>query len=461
MSLVHADSVIRPTKPPNVPSPKASHAPKAPLIQPITLSSSTTVTEKQQKTSSNATNNNNNRGLNGDANNNAEPELKLTGFVGFDSLPYQFVRRCQQNGFQFNLLCVGETGIGKTTLVESLFNMKMEFAPCDHELNTVELRTRVLDVAEGGVRVKLRVVETAGFGDQLDKEKSARVIIDYINSQFEGYLKEELKVKRNLTKFDDTRIHACLYLISPTGHGLKALDLLTLGELSKRVNVIPLIAKADTACKDELVRFKQKIISELKAHKIEIYQFPIEDETVRKENSALNALLPFAIVGSVDFVTKDDGRVVRARRYPWGMVEVENEEHCDFVRLREAILRTNQDSLREQTHNVLYERYRRERLRQMKMSDGDAGPKMMEAFAQRQKELLEEFQKSEEQHQKEFLLKVNKKEAELKHHEDMLNIRHNEIDSAYQHDLKMVEAQINSLLEEKAKLESKGKKRLK
>jgi len=31
---------------------------------------------------------------------------------------------------------------------------------------------------------------------------------------------------------------------------------------------------------------------------------------------------------------------------------------------------------------VLYERYRRERLRQMKMSDGDAGPKMMEAFAQ-------------------------------------------------------------------------------
>uniref|UniRef100_A0A914LLG7 Septin n=1 Tax=Meloidogyne incognita TaxID=6306 RepID=A0A914LLG7_MELIC len=389
--------------------------------------------------------------------------MKLGKFNGVEQgrkcLPLCHVKGGKK--FQFNLLCVGETGIGKTTLVESLFNMKMEFAPCDHELNTVELRTRVLDVAEGGVRVKLRVVETAGFGDQLDKEKSARVIVDYINSQFEGYLKEELKVKRNLTKFDDTRIHACLYLISPTGHGLKALDLLTLGELSKRVNVIPLIAKADTACKDELVRFKQKIISELKAHKIEIYQFPIEDETVRKENSALNALLPFAIVGSVDFVTKEDGRVVRARRYPWGMVEVENEEHCDFVRLREAILRTNQDSLREQTHNVLYERYRRERLRQMKMSDGDAGPKMMEAFAQRQKELLEEFQKSEEQHQKEFLLKVNKKEAELKHHEDMLNIRHNEIDSAYQHDLKMVEAQINSLLEEKAKLESKGKKRLK
>lgn len=110
---------------------------------------------------------------------------------------------------------------------------------------------------------------------------------------------------------------------------------MTLRELSKRVNVIPVIAKADTACKDELIRFKQKVciyyysfysktiqvISKLKSHQIEIYQFSIEDETVRKENSILNALLPFAIVGSIDFVTKEDGRTVRARRYPWGIVE--------------------------------------------------------------------------------------------------------------------------------------------
>lgn len=40
---------------------------------------------------------------------------------------------------------------------------------------------------------------------------------------------------------------------------LKALDLVTLRELSKRVNVIPVIAKADTTCKDELVRFKDKV----------------------------------------------------------------------------------------------------------------------------------------------------------------------------------------------------------
>ena len=31
--------------------------------------------------------------------------------------------------------------------------------------------SRITDVEEGGVRLKLSVIETAGFGDQLDKDK--------------------------------------------------------------------------------------------------------------------------------------------------------------------------------------------------------------------------------------------------------------------------------------------------
>ncbi len=40
---------------------------------------------------------------------------------------------------------------------------------------------------------------------------------------------------------------------------LKALDVVTMKELYKRVNVIPIIAKADTTSKDELKRFKTKV----------------------------------------------------------------------------------------------------------------------------------------------------------------------------------------------------------
>ena len=171
-------------------------------------------------------------------------------------------------------------------------------------------------------------------------------------------------------------------------------------ELSKRVNVIPVIAKSDTTSKDELTRFKAKILSELRNHGIDIYQFPTDDEAVAEQNKRLNAFLPFAVVGSIDFVTKEDGSVVRARKYPWGIVEggfstlganlksdlVENKDHCDFIYLREAILRTNVDALRERTQNFLYESYRRDRLRELKMRDSDAGPNMEKACELRQKE---------------------------------------------------------------------------
>ncbi|VDM26758.1 unnamed protein product [Toxocara canis] len=97
--------------------------------------------------------------------------LQLNGHVGFDSLPHQLVRKCTEQGFQFNLMCVGETGMGKTTLIESLFNMKLDFPPCNNELKTVNLLSKTYDVVEGGIRLKLTIVETAGFGDQLDKDK--------------------------------------------------------------------------------------------------------------------------------------------------------------------------------------------------------------------------------------------------------------------------------------------------
>uniref|UniRef100_A0A1I7VW61 Septin-type G domain-containing protein n=1 Tax=Loa loa TaxID=7209 RepID=A0A1I7VW61_LOALO len=386
--------------------------------------------------------------------------LKLNGHVGFDSLPHQLVRKCTERGFQFNLMCVGETGMGKTTLIESLFNMKLEFRPCNNELKTVELLSRTYDVVEGGIRLKLTIVETAGFGDQLDKDRSAQVIVDFINEQFEKYLKEELKIKRCLDYYDDTRIHACLYFISPTGHGLKALDVVTLQRLAERVNVIPVIAKADTTCKDELIRFKSKILSELRSHNISIYQFPTDDETVRAINTELNQLVPYAVVGSTDFVKKENGKMVRARRYPWGMVEVENEEHCDFVKLREAVLRTNVDALRERTHRVLYEAYRRERLRAMKVGDGDTGPKMMEAFAQKQREFIDEMTNRDKILRDEFVARVNKKEEEMKRREELLNLRTKEISDNFEEELRRIESQMHTLLDEKAKYELKtaGKK---
>ena len=145
--------------------------------------------------------------------------LKLGGHVGFDSLPDQLVNKSVQSGFSFNILCIGETGIGKSTLCDSLFNTNFDSEPETHKEPGVRLKAHTYELQESNVNLKLTLVDTVGYGDQINKEDSFKSIVNYIDSQFEAWLQEELKIKRNLSAYDDTRVHVCLYFITPNGHG--------------------------------------------------------------------------------------------------------------------------------------------------------------------------------------------------------------------------------------------------
>ncbi len=48
-------------------------------------------------------------------------------------------------------------------------------------------------------------MDTVGYGDQINKEDSFKAIVDYLDTQFENFLQEELKIKRNLPAYHDTR----------------------------------------------------------------------------------------------------------------------------------------------------------------------------------------------------------------------------------------------------------------
>nr|XP_028583845.1 septin-10 isoform X5 [Podarcis muralis]XP_028583846.1 septin-10 isoform X5 [Podarcis muralis]XP_028583847.1 septin-10 isoform X5 [Podarcis muralis]XP_028583849.1 septin-10 isoform X5 [Podarcis muralis] len=380
--------------------------------------------------------------------------LSLSGHVGFDSLPDQLVNKYIQQGFCFNILCIGETGIGKSTLIHSLFNNSFDYRVSTHFQPNVRLKAETYELRESNVRLKLTIIETVGFGDQINKEDSYQPIVDYVDAQFEAYLQEELKINRSLYNYRDTRIHVCLYFISPTGHSLKTLDLVTMKNLSRKVNIIPLIAKADTISKTELQQFKVNIMSELVSSRLQIYQFPTDDESIANINANMNAHLPFAVVGSLEEVKVGD-KTVKARQYPWGVVEVENENHCDFVKLREMMICTNMEDLIEQTCSVHYELYRQYKLEEMGFRDTDQiripdskktthRESLQETYEAKRIEFLNGLQQKEEEMRQRFVRRVKEKEVQLKEAERELQLE-------FEH-LKRIDQEERMKLEEKRRL---------
>lgn len=146
---------------------------------------------------------------------------------------------------------------------------------------------------------------------------------------------------------------------------LRELDIELMKRLSPRVNVIPVIGKADSLTPAELAESKKLVMEDIEHYRIPVYNFPYDieedDEDTVEENAELRGLMPFAIVGSEE-VVEIGGRKVRARQYPWGVVEVDNPRHSDFLAIRSALLHSHLADLKEITHDFLYENYRTEKL---------------------------------------------------------------------------------------------------
>jgi cell division control protein 11 len=159
-----------------------------------------------------------------------------------------------------------------------------------------------------------------------------------------------------------------------TDYSLRELDIELMKRLSPRVNVIPVIGKADSLTPAELAESKKLVMEDIEHYRIPVYNFPYDieedDEDTVEENAELRGLMPFAIVGSEE-VVEIGGRKVRARQYPWGVVEVDNPRHSDFLAIRSALLHSHLADLKEITHDFLYENYRTEKL--SKSVEGGAG----------------------------------------------------------------------------------------
>ncbi|KAJ5804211.1 uncharacterized protein N7518_000514 [Penicillium psychrosexuale] len=338
-----------------------------------------------------------------------------------------------KKGIQFCLMVCGASGTGRTTFVNTLCGKQvLEGKDADDAANAhLEEGVRIkpvtveLELDEEGTRISLTIVDTPGFGDQIDNEaRHAHTdtrqifgeIVGYLERQYDDILAEESRIKRN-PRFRDNRVHVLLYFITPTGHGLRELDIELMKRLSPRVNVIPVIGKADSLTPAELAESKKLIMEDIEHYRIPVYNFPYDveedDEDTVEENAELRGLMPFAIVGSEDFV-EIDNRKVRARQYPWGVVEVENPRHSDFLAVRSALLHSHLADLKEITHDFLYENYRTEKL--SKSVDGGSGgydsAMNPEDLASQSHRLKEEQLRREEEKLREIEIKVQREIAE-------------------------------------------------
>ncbi|XP_063219368.1 septin-1 isoform X2 [Bacillus rossius redtenbacheri] len=248
--------------------------------------------------------------------------IETPGYVGFANLPNQVHRKSVKKGFEFTLMVVGESGLGKSTLVNTLFLADLyperivpDAIEKTHQI--VKLDASTVEIEERGVKLRLTVVDTPGFGDAIDNTDR-----------------------------------------------LKPLDIEFMKQLHNKVNIVPVIAKADVLTKKEMLRLKKRVLEEIESNGIKIYPLPDcdsdEDEEYKEQVRQLRESVPFAVCGA-NTLLEVRGRKVRGRLYPWGVVEVENPDHCDFIKLRTMLI-THMQDLQEVTQEVHYENYRSERL---------------------------------------------------------------------------------------------------
>lgn len=287
------------------------------------------------------------------------------------------------------------------------------------ESSTVNITPHTYELSENGITLLLTVVDTPGFGDSLNMEHDADSIIEYIDTQFDNYLKVENSESIARVSNWDRRIHALLYFL-PSARNISQLDIGFMKKISSKVNLIPVISKADSFVASELAEYKNKILQLLKENEISTYPSSFNQTDIPE--TILNSI-PFSVIGSNSFVESSrTGASVRGRVYRWGKIEVENEEHCDFVHLRSLLIENNMQDLVDTTHSIHYSNYRAN-----KISSPDRPASFLacddeyESHVESAKRsMATDMQRKEDEMRQMFVAKVREKEASLREREEAL-----------------------------------------
>lgn len=288
-------------------------------------------------------------------------------------------RKILKKSINFSVMIIGQSGLGRLTLINTLCGGN-QIVPTsstvtqDPFTKKLTLRHENVELEDNeGHKISLNIIDTPNFASSINCDEDFKIIVDFIRHQYDEVLLEELRVKRN-PRFKDGRIHALIYMINPTGHGLLEVDVKFMLHINNLVNIIPIISKADSLTPRELALNKQFILEDLNNYGINYYRFNeyeheqdyIDDEII-EYNKYLNLLIPFAVIGANEYreltEADDDTLKLRVLNSNWAKpINVENSDINDFTILKNVLLITHLNEFKELTHDVIYENYRTEAL---------------------------------------------------------------------------------------------------
>lgn len=286
----------------------------------------------------------------------------------------------------FNLLVAGLSGLGKTTTCEMLFH---GWTSGSHSTALGPLpSTRFIDAhrtfhkedVASNTRLIVRIIDTPGYGDELDNKRALRPICKYARDALSRQYARERSAAGGHAHAEQ-QLHCLLYFVSP--HRLLNTDRLFLQTLQRHMPVVVVIAKADTLTDDELALQRAQMRRELRACGVAVYDFLEggggESDLARAAVTGEGRTAELAGSAGADEAAMERAlvgpRYSRGRRpadplavlsrgadYPWGSVSAADPAHSDSPLLQQLLLSHHTERLIELAR-ARYRAYRAVRVR--------------------------------------------------------------------------------------------------
>lgn len=155
----------------------------------------------------------------------------------------------------------------------------------------------------------------------------------------------------------DSAIHLVLFCIPPNSLGLSTKDRNFLTSIKDLAFILPVITKADSYTTEELQERKYRLRRDLE--NIGIPMLPDSKDSYYADlYEEISQKYPLAVISSTNKIKSPHG-LVRARAYPWGLIDIDDDNYNDLGLLQKVLFKSLLTKFHAYAYEHVYHQYRR------------------------------------------------------------------------------------------------------